>query len=103
MPPRSRPATTKNNTAQPQPDNTKGYHETAGGSVSVDGKEIASGDDTCATGPPTGEHHRVTQPTLLPLPTPDTLTAHIQHLVTQAPPLTDTQRAELRAILQPRK
>jgi hypothetical protein len=71
MPPRSRPATTKNNTARPQPDNTKGDHETAGGSVSVDGKEIASGDDTCATGPPTGEHHRVTQPTPLPLPTPD--------------------------------
>jgi hypothetical protein len=70
--------------------------------VGVDGEAIAFWDDTCATGPATGAHHRVTQPTRHHS-RPDTLTAHIQHLVAQAPPLTDTQRAELRAILQPRK
>jgi hypothetical protein len=36
-----------------------------------------------------------------PRPVPDALTTHIQHLVAQAPPLTGTQRAELRAILRP--
>ena len=51
MPPKSRPATTKNNTAQPQPDNTKGDHETEGGSVSVDDEAIAFWDDTCAAMP----------------------------------------------------
>ena len=52
MPPRSRPATTENNTAQPQPDNTKGDHETEGGSVGVDDEAIAFWDDTCAAMPP---------------------------------------------------
>ncbi len=52
MPPRSRPATTKHNTAQPQPDNTKGDHETKGGSVGVDDEAIAFWDETCAAMPP---------------------------------------------------
>jgi hypothetical protein len=50
--PRSRPATTDNNTAPPQPDNTKGDHETEGGSVGVDDEAIAFWDDTCAAMPP---------------------------------------------------
>jgi hypothetical protein len=50
--PRPRTATTKNNTAQPQPDNTKGNHETEGGSVGVDDEAIAFWDDTCAAMPP---------------------------------------------------
>ncbi len=52
MTPRSRPATTDNNTAQPQPDNAKGNHETEGGSVGVDDEAIAFWDDTCAAMPP---------------------------------------------------
>jgi hypothetical protein len=52
MPPRSRPATTENNTAQPQPNNAKGDHETEGGSVGVDDEAIAFWDDTCAAMPP---------------------------------------------------
>ena len=52
MPPRSRQATTENNTAQPQPDNAKGDHETEGGSVGVDDEAIAFWDDTCAAMPP---------------------------------------------------
>ena len=52
MPPRSRPATTENNTTQPQPDNTKGDHETARGSIGVDDEAIAFWDDTCAALPP---------------------------------------------------
>lgn len=52
MTPRSRTATTDNNTAQPQPDNTKGDHETEGGSVGVDDEAIAFWDDTCAAMPP---------------------------------------------------
>ncbi len=50
----------------------------------------------------TGEH-RATPPVPPPPLIPDTLTAHIQQLVAQASPLTDTQRTALRAILQPRK
>jgi hypothetical protein len=50
--PRSRPATTKNNTAQPQPDNAKGSHDTEGGLVGVDDEAIAFWDDTCAAMPP---------------------------------------------------
>lgn len=50
MPPRSRPATTEHNTAQP--DNTKGDHETEGGSIGVDDETIAFWDDTCAAMPP---------------------------------------------------
>jgi hypothetical protein len=49
---RSRPATTKNNTTQPQPDNTKDDHETEGGSVGVDDEAITFWDDTCAAMPP---------------------------------------------------
>jgi len=49
---RSGPATTKNNTAQPQPDNAKGDHETEGSSVGVDDEAIAFWDDTCAAMPP---------------------------------------------------
>lgn len=52
MTPRSRPATTENNTAQPQPDNAKDDHETEGGSVGVDDEAIAFWDDTCAAMPP---------------------------------------------------
>ncbi len=52
MPPRSRPGTTKNNTAQPQPGNTKGDHETEGGAVGVDDEAITFWDDTCAAMPP---------------------------------------------------
>jgi hypothetical protein len=52
MPPRSRPATTENNTAQPQTDNAKGDHDTESGSVSVDDEAIAFWDDTCAAMPP---------------------------------------------------
>lgn len=52
MPPRSRPATTENNTAPPQSDNAKGSHETESGSVGVDDEAIAFWDDTCATMPP---------------------------------------------------
>ena len=52
MTPRSRPATTENNTAQPQPDNPKGDHETESGSVGVDDEAIAFWDDTCAAMPP---------------------------------------------------
>jgi hypothetical protein len=52
MPPRSRQATTENNTAQPPPDNAKGDHETEGGSVGVDDEAIAFWDDTCAAMPP---------------------------------------------------
>ena len=52
MPPRSRPATTKNKTAQAQPDNTKGEHETEGGWASVDEEAIEFWDDTCAAMPP---------------------------------------------------
>jgi hypothetical protein len=52
MPPRSRQATTENNTAQPQPDNAKSDHETEGGSVGVDDEAIAFWDDTCAAMPP---------------------------------------------------
>jgi hypothetical protein len=52
MPPRSRPTTTENNTAQPPPDNTKGDHETEGASIGVDNEAIAFWDDTCAALPP---------------------------------------------------
>jgi hypothetical protein len=52
MPPRSRPTTTENNKAQPQPHNAKGDHETEGGSVGVDDEAIAFWDDTCAAMPP---------------------------------------------------
>lgn len=52
MPPRSRPETTENNTAQPQPDNANGDHETEGGSLGVDDEAIAFWDDTCAAMPP---------------------------------------------------
>jgi hypothetical protein len=52
MPPNSRPSTTENNTAQPQPDNTKGDHENASGSIGVDDETIAFWDDTCAALPP---------------------------------------------------
>jgi hypothetical protein len=52
MPPKSRPATTKNNTAQPQPGNTKGDHETEGGPAGVDDEAIGFWDDTCAALPP---------------------------------------------------
>lgn len=52
MPPRSRPATTESNTAQPQADNAKGDHDTEGGSVGVDDEAIAFWDDTCAAMPP---------------------------------------------------
>lgn len=48
MPPRSKPATTDNNTAQPQLDNAKDDHETDGGSIGVDDEAIAFWDDTCA-------------------------------------------------------
>jgi hypothetical protein len=50
--PRSRTATTDNNTAPPHPDNTEGDHETDGGSVGVDDEAIAFWDDTCAAMPP---------------------------------------------------
>ena len=52
MLPSSRPPTTANNTAQPQPDNTKGDHETANGPIGVDDEAIAFWDDTCAALPP---------------------------------------------------
>jgi hypothetical protein len=52
MPPRSRPASTENNTAQPPSDNTKDDHETKGASASVDDEAIAFWDDTCAALPP---------------------------------------------------
>lgn len=52
MTPRSRPATTDNNTTPPQPDNTKSDHEIDGGSVGVDDEAIAFWDDTCAAMPP---------------------------------------------------
>jgi hypothetical protein len=52
MPPRPKPATTKTDTAQPQPNNTRGDHETEGGSVGVDEEAIAFWDDTCAAMPP---------------------------------------------------
>ncbi len=52
MPPRPRPATTQNNTAQPQLDNAKGSHENDSGSVGVDDEAIAFWDATCAAMPP---------------------------------------------------
>jgi hypothetical protein len=52
MPLRSRPATTENNTAPPQPDNAKDDHKTESGPVGVDGEAIAFWDDTCAAMPP---------------------------------------------------
>jgi hypothetical protein len=52
MPPKSRPATTKNNTAQSQPGNTKGDHEIEGSPAGVDDEAIAFWDDTCAAMPP---------------------------------------------------
>jgi hypothetical protein len=52
MPPRSRPATTENNTTQPHPDNTKGDHESDGASTGVDDEAIAFWDHTCAAMPP---------------------------------------------------
>jgi hypothetical protein len=53
MPPRSRPATTENNTVQPsQPDNGNGDHESEGASLGVDDEAIAFWDDTCAAMPP---------------------------------------------------
>jgi hypothetical protein len=50
--PRSRPATTENNTAQPPPDNTKGDHKTEDQWGGVDDEAIAFWDDTCAAMPP---------------------------------------------------
>jgi hypothetical protein len=53
MPPRSRPATTENNTVQPsQSDNGNGDHESEGASLGVDDEAIAFWDDTCAAMPP---------------------------------------------------
>lgn len=52
MPPRSRPATTQKEATHPQPDNTKGDHETESGLVGVDDEAIAFWDDTCAAIPP---------------------------------------------------
>jgi hypothetical protein len=44
--------TTEKNTAQPQPDNTKGSHEAEGGSLGVDDEAITFWNDTCAAMPP---------------------------------------------------